>query len=130
TLAVSNVGPGAVVAGDSFQLFNIGGTGNFTSITSLSPLSGGLAWSFNPATGVLSAVANVPTLQIVNNGNGTLTFNWTNVGGNTFRLQAQTNSLSVGVTGNWFDYPGGGSSGVTTSINPANQTVFYRLISN
>jgi hypothetical protein len=127
-LVVSNVGPGAVAGGDTFQLFNIGGSGNFTSITPA--LTGGLSWSFNPATGVLSVTGGRPKLNIVNNGDGTLTFSWVNNGTDTFRLQAQTNSISVGITPNWFDYPGGGSSPVTTAINPSNPTVFYRLISN
>jgi len=53
----------------------------------------------------------------------TLTFTWTG----TFKLQSQTNSLSGGLTTNWFDYPGGSTSGVSVSINPTNPTVFFRL---
>src|SRR5262249_25662644 len=51
-LVVSNLGPSALVGGETFQLFNIGGSGNFTSINP--PLTGGLSWNFNPATGILS----------------------------------------------------------------------------
>lgn len=121
-LVVNNIGPDAMVQGNSFQLFNIGGTGNFTSITPALPLP--LSWSFNPATGVLSVAGPQPTLNFVNNGNN-LTFSWVNGGGNTFKLQAQTNSLS----GNWFDYPGGGTSGVSVPIDRTQGDVFFRLVS-
>jgi autotransporter-associated beta strand protein len=62
TLAVANLG-GALNLGDTFQLFSEGGTGNFTSITG-SP-GAGLAYIFNPASGVLSVVADpvTPILQ-------------------------------------------------------------------
>jgi len=62
TLAVANLGS-ALNLGDTFQLFSEGGTGSFTSITG-SP-GAGLAYSFNPASGVLSVVAGpvTPTLQ-------------------------------------------------------------------
>jgi autotransporter-associated beta strand protein len=62
TLAVANLGS-ALHLGDSFQLFSEGGTGNFTNITG-SP-GAGLAYSFNPASGVLSVVSGpaTPTLQ-------------------------------------------------------------------
>jgi hypothetical protein len=46
-----------------------------------------------------------------------------------FKLQAQTNSLGVGLSGNWFDYPGGSSSPVNATVTPANPAVFFRLIS-
>ena len=46
-----------------------------------------------------------------------------------FKLQAQTNSLSVGIAGAWFDYPGGGAGTVNVTVNPANGTVFFRLSS-
>jgi autotransporter-associated beta strand protein len=126
SLVVSNIGPDALAQGNSFQLFNIGGTGNFTSITPALALP--LAWIFNPATGLLSVTGPQPTLNYVNNGNG-LTFSWVNGGGYTFKLQSQTNSIDVGISNNWFDYPGGGTSGVTVPINSAQGTVFFRLVS-
>jgi len=87
-----------------------------------------LAWSFNPATGLLSVVGPQPTLNYVNNGNS-LTFSWVNGGGNTFKLQAQTNSVDVGISNNWGDYPGGGTSGVSVPLDNSQGTVFFRLIS-
>ena len=123
TLTVANLS-GTLTAGDSFVIASATTpVGNFASIVG-SP-GAGLAWSFNPATGTLSVISNVgqPTLNTSQSGD-TLTFTWTGA----FKLQAQTNSLSTGLTGTWFDYPGGGSSPVNTTINPANGSVFYRLI--
>ena len=57
-------------------------------------------------------------------GAGTLEMSWAGTG---FRLQAQTNSLGVGLATNWHDYPGGASSPVTVPANPAAGAVFYRL---
>jgi autotransporter-associated beta strand protein len=126
SLVVNNLGPDALVQGNSFQLFSIGGSGNFTSITPALPLP--LSWNFNPATGVLSVSGPQPTLNFVNNG-GSLTFSWVNGGGNTFKLQAQTNSIDVGISTNWFDYPGGGTSGVTVPVDRSQGTLFFRLVS-
>ena len=63
-----------------------------------------------------------PTLGVSRSGN-TLTFSWTG----SFKLQSQTNSLSVGIGTNWFDFPGGGSSPTPVTISPADATVFFRL---
>jgi autotransporter-associated beta strand protein len=56
-------------------------------------------------------------------GSQTLGFNWTG----SFKLQSQTNALSVGLSNNWGDYPGGASSPVTVPINVTNGAVFFRL---
>ena len=46
-----------------------------------------------------------------------------------WRLQVQTNSLSAGLGTNWVDVPGSSLvNTVTNGINPANSSVFYRLI--
>jgi hypothetical protein len=53
-------------------------------------------------------------------------FTWTEPG---FKLQTQTNDLSVGLSSNWVDVPGGNTSGVTVpGPNPAIPAVFFRLI--
>jgi len=122
SLVVSNIGPDALRRGDSFQLFSAGGTGNFTSVTPA--LSGTLVWSFNPANGVLS-VLDTQALNFSQVGNN-LQVSWLASG---FKLQAQTNSLNVGISTNWFDYPGGGTSPVSVPIDPTQGTVFLRLIS-
>ncbi|MGH7942902.1 MAG: LamG-like jellyroll fold domain-containing protein, partial [Limisphaerales bacterium] len=44
-------------------------------------------------------------------------------------LQAQTNSLSVGLSNNWVNVSGSTSTNqITFTIDPANGTVFYRLV--
>ncbi|HSU56922.1 MAG TPA: hypothetical protein VLT36_22875, partial [Candidatus Dormibacteraeota bacterium] len=117
SLVVSNVGPDALVGGNSFQLFNVGGSGNFTNI--IPALVSPLSWSFNPASGVLSVVDARPVLNMTRSGNS-LQFSWSG----SFKLQAQTNSL----LGAWFNYPGGATSPITVAIDPAQADVFFRLV--
>src|SRR5206468_1016788 len=120
-LVVSNVGPDSLAPGDTFPLFSTGGSGNFSSITPA--LSGQMYWSFSPATGVLS-VLGPPTISYSNSGSS-IQLSWTAAG---FKLQAQTNSIDVGLSNNWADFPGGGSSPVSVQFDPAQGTVFFRLV--
>ncbi|HEX5218694.1 MAG TPA: autotransporter-associated beta strand repeat-containing protein [Verrucomicrobiae bacterium] len=127
TLIVNNLGPSPLQVGDSFQLFNIAGSGNFTLFGTP---GGGNEWSFNPATGALTVVATgsvVPPLNFTQTGSN-LQFSWTNA---LFILQAQTNTLGTGLVNSssaWFNYPGGSSSPVSVPMNVANGSVFFRLI--
>ena len=126
SLTVQNDGTN-LVAGNSFKLFSVPVTGGFTNV-SLPALDAGLAWNNKLAVDgsiqVVTAPVNPPTLGVSQAGN-VLTFTWAESG---FKLQAQTNSLNVGITGTWGDYPGGTVSGVTATIDSANPTVFFRLI--
>jgi len=70
----------------------------------------------------------VPTLNFTLTGGDNLQFSWDTSFGN-YKLQSQTNGLSVGLTTNWVDYPGGGTSPVTVPIDAMNGTVFFRLVS-
>jgi hypothetical protein len=46
-----------------------------------------------------------------------------------WRLQAQTNSLSVGISTNWVSVPGSASTNsISLPLNPANPAVFLRLV--
>lgn len=124
-LVVINNGPD-LTAGNKFKLFSqTVANGSFTN-TILPALGTGLAWQNDLATdgsiSVVSSSVPPPVLGVAKSGN-TLTFNWTG----TFKLQSQTNTLNTGLKTNWFDYPGGGTSGVSVTINPANPTVFFRL---
>ncbi len=56
TLVATNIS-GTPVVGDQYTVFSTGGTGNFTTIAGTP--GPGLAWSFNPATGVLSVITGV-----------------------------------------------------------------------
>lgn len=117
---------------DTFQLFSVTGskTGNFTSIVGLPGV--GLAFSFNPASVVLSLVIGVasnPTNITATVSGNVLTLTWPadHLG---WLLQSQTNSLNVGLTtpaNTWFDLAG--SDSVTTKVvtmDPASPKVFYR----
>lgn len=124
TLTVTDLS-GGLVAGDSFTIVSAGShTGNFTSIAGIPGAN--LGWQFNPATGVLSVVATAvtpPTLLYSQTGN-TLTLSWTEPG---FKLIAQTNTASTGLSTNWGDVPSGATSPVNVDINPANGAVFFGL---
>jgi autotransporter-associated beta strand protein len=75
-------------------------------------------------TGVLQVGPPAPSLNVSKTGN-TLTFTWTG----SYKLVSQTNSLSVGLqpSGTWYDVPGGSTSGVAITIDPAQPTVFFGL---
>lgn len=131
TLIATNIGGSALVAGDAFKLFNASTSylGSFGSIVPATPDNNpGLAWDTSTLNtdGTLRVVTGVvapPNLGLSKSGN-TLTFSWTEPG---FKLQSQTNSLSTGLNTNWGDYPGGGTSPVNVTIDPASPSVFFRL---
>jgi autotransporter-associated beta strand protein len=115
---------------NSFQLFSVTGTpsGNFTGISG-SP-GAGLAYSFNPANGVLSVVIGVasnPTNINFSVSGGTLSLSWPtdHLG---WILQTQTNSLNVGLSTNWVDVAGSANV-IQTNITLRGQTpaAFFRL---
>lgn len=126
TLTVANLGP-ILVVGDKFTLFNQ----PLANGAALTVTGGGATWINNLAVDGSITVATVtapptpPTLSVTPSGNN-LQFSWPGAG---FKLQAQTNSLSVGLSSNWGDYPGGGTSPVSVPMNGANGAVFFRLIS-
>ena len=47
--------------------------------------------------------------------------------GQGWRLQAQTNSLNIGISNNWFYVTDGTVNSYSATVNPTNPTVFYRL---
>jgi len=123
TLTVANLGP-VLTVGTKFTLFSQPVTGG----AGLTVTGGGATWVNDLAVDGSITVATVlapPTLNVSQTGNN-LQFTWT---GSGYKLQAQTNSLSVGISNNWGDYPGGGTSPVSVTIDSANGSVFFRLIS-
>jgi hypothetical protein len=59
---------------------------------------------------------------------GVLTLSWP-ADHIAWRLQVQTNSLSAGLNTNWLDVAGSTNvNSVDININPANGSVFYRMI--
>ena len=128
-LTVLNVGP-ALQAGDSFALFNHPVTG--FSETNLPALTTGLLWTnklaINGTIAVLNGVNTTPTNITTSVTGNVLTLTWPtdHIG---WRLQSQTNSLNTGLSGTWFDVAGATSvNTVNFTINPANGTVFYRMV--
>lgn len=132
TLSVSNATADAtpLVVGDSFTLFNaMTQSGNFTGITG-SP-GAGLRYTFSPASGILSVVtgpATNPTNITTSVSGNQLTLSWP-ADHTGWRLQSQTNALNVGLRSNWVDVAGSTSvNHLTITINPANGSVFFRLV--
>ena len=135
-LVVTNVGPD-LYNHTTFKLFNKAVTG-FAPVTlpamdpsntktytwdnnlsvdgSITLLSGG---SINP---------NPPTISVSNNvSSGMLTLSW-QVDRIGWHLQAQTNSLSTGLIGNWVDVTGADVTNVVNiPVDSVNATVFYRM---
>ena len=121
----------ALATSNTFQLFSVTGShvGNFSGIAG-SPGTG-LAYSFNPASGFLSIVTSTiatnPTNITFSVSGSTLTLSWP-VDHLGWVLQSQTNSINTGLSVNWFDVAGSGSSTqAVVNINAANPTVFFRL---
>jgi len=132
TLAVNNLGP-AFAAGNSFKLFDAAAySGSFSEITPATP-GDGLSWdtSMLAVDGTLkvkTAVSTEPPPIAFEVKPGSIDLSWppTHLG---WRLEAQTNSITTGISVNWVTVP---DSSTTTSvsmpIDPANGTVFFRLV--
>lgn len=116
TLTVSNFGP-AIVVGDKFTLFSE----PVQNGAALTVTGAGVTWINNLAVDG-SIVASPPVMAVSQNG-ASLQISWQG----SFKLQSQTNSISGT---NWVDYPGGGSSPVSITIDPSNGSEFFRLISS
>jgi hypothetical protein len=77
---------------------------------------------------VAVSVATNPTNLVAKVTSGSLVLSWPadHLG---WRLQAQTNSLTTGLRTNWVDVPNTATvNAVTNPINPANGSVFYRMV--
>jgi autotransporter-associated beta strand protein len=127
TLTVTNIGP-ALQANDTFQLFLTGVSGITANLPTTDAANGrAYTWQNNiSGSGSIMVLTSTPIARpvLTNSFSGTtLTLSWSGA----FKLQAQTNGVNVGVSTNWGDYPGGGTSPVHVTINPANPTVFFRL---
>lgn len=135
TLNVTDAGP-ALFTGTVCQLFS-GPVSAFTTVNL--PASNGATtyvWTnkiaINGTIELLSGASPVnpnPTniTATVTGGGTTLTLSWPS-GHTGWVLQAQTNSINVGISGTWVDVVGSAATNqVIVPINPANPTVFYRL---
>jgi autotransporter-associated beta strand protein len=130
TLNVSVI-TGTLAGGENYKLFNAGSyNGNF-SATNLPSLNSGLGWQWNPANGTLSVIQTVnltPTNLVVSVSGNQIVLSWPadHIG---WLVQAQTNNVSTGLGNNWVTIPGSDTvNAITNTINPANGSVFYRMI--
>ena len=129
-LIVTNLS-GALAAGDTFKLFNAGSYGNsFTSLT-LPALAANLYWTnrlaVNGTLAVASVVNTTPTNLTYLASVGLLALSWPqdHIG---WRLEAQTNTLAVGLGTNWFTVSGSTTTNqMSFPMSPASGSVFYRL---
>jgi alpha-galactosidase len=130
TLIVTNLGP-RPLAGDTFKLFSKAGNGVFNSI-SLPVLHGGLGWvnnlSVNGSISVVQAVNPAPINLSAQFFGNNLVLNWP-LDHTGWQLEAQTNSLGVGLSANWYMIPGSTLSNQwVMPIQSNNAAVFYRLV--
>ena len=131
-LTVNNIGSTNLAGGDTFTLFSAPVPGSF-SVTNLPALpSPNLAWvNILGVNGTLS-VTNIgggPTgpVQLTNSVTGsTLNLSWPS--GQGWRLQMQTNILSVGLGTNWVYITDGSGSSTNINVDASKPTVFFRLI--
>ena len=122
-----------LTTGDSFKLFTATTyAGAFAAITPSVP-STGLSWDTSTLTtdGTLrikSGPNETPTDIVATVSGNVLTLAWPedHIG---FRLQAQTNSINIGLSTNWFDVAGSSSTNrIDANLNTSHGTVFYRLV--
>ena len=131
-LVVTNIG-GKLTAGDTFQLFSGPIAGTFASVVLPTNDASGATYTFEDDIQTLGSfkvltatggVASNPTNIITSVSGTNLTLTWP-VDHTGWLLQAQTNSL----IGTWFTIPGAsGTNQFVVPIDPANRSVFFRLL--
>jgi len=131
TLVLKNLG-GVLAVNDTFKLFNASSySGAFSAVVS-QVYGQTVTWDLsnltvNGTVRVASVVAAPVVLTTVPSGN-TLNLSWPadQLG---WRLETQTNALTVGLNTNWFTVANSTNvTGVTVPLVPGNPTVFYRLV--
>jgi autotransporter-associated beta strand protein len=135
TLKLNITASPALTTGDSFKLLSAGSyAGAFANLVPAAPVFG-LAWDTSTlATDGTLRIKPGPATNPTNitgtvvGGGGTLQLEWPadHVG---WTLQAQTNSLNVGLSTNWFNVPGSaGTNQAFMPIDPTKGSGFYRLV--
>ena len=133
TLILSNLS-GTITASNSFKLFTANSYhGAFAALTPATP-GPNLAWNTNrlATDGTLRVVSTTPTaISVARNvpiALTSLTISWP-ADHTGWRLQVQTNSISVGLSSNWVDVPDSAATNqMAFSIDPTVGCVFYRLL--
>ncbi len=129
TLMLSNLA-GTITASNAFKLFSANSYGG--AFSALIPASPGqdLAWNTNTfaTDGTLRVVSTSPVSITNTASENLLTLSWPadHLG---WRLQVQTNSLSVGLGTNWLDVPNSiATNEMTFTRDRTAGCVFYRLV--
>jgi len=125
-LTVASLG-GTFAHGDTFKLFNAPVRNGSFSIVTLPELPAGYLWIDRLAVDGTIAVGAL-RFQVAQLPGGFWQFSWDPILNNLVKLQAQTNTLDVGLSTNWGDYPGGTVNGVIHVPNTGNPSVFFRLM--
>jgi autotransporter-associated beta strand protein len=129
TLVVNNLS-GTLAVNDSFPIFSATSSGGNFAIQGTP--GAGLAWNFNPATGVLSVISTGTTTinpPIVTSGNLVVTGTGFPPNG-TYSWLTSTNvaaPISAWTTNNTGTFDGSGMLSNATPINPAQPARFYML---
>ncbi len=129
-ITVTNLGA-TLQVGDTFTLFSKAVTGGNT----LTVTGGGAVWTnklaLNGTIQVIPSVNTNPTNIVTSISGNVLTLSWP-ADHTGWRLQVQTNSVTTGLVANsnaWSTVSGSTSVNSTSiTINPANGSVFYRLV--
>jgi autotransporter-associated beta strand protein len=130
TLTVTNLGP-PLQTGDTFKLFSVP-VGGFATVT-LPALNTGSIWQNRLAVdGTIKVVAraftNATALAVQWTSTNTLVLSWPS-DHTGWRLQAQTNSLNVGIGVNWVEVAGASlTNQISIPLSTANDSVFFRLV--
>ncbi len=129
TLVISNLG-GTITTSNTFKLFSANAyTGAFAALSPATP-GAGLAWNTNTLAidGTLRVLSTTtPTLASATSG-GIHTLSWPadHAG---WRLQVQTNALSIGLSTNWVNVSGAViTNQITFTVDPDVGCAFYRLV--
>ena len=114
SVTLASPGPGSIpIVSASGLVLGGGQVGNYTTTGAIGAIN--VTINSNPTNIVFTAANNALTLSWPLDHTG-----WT--------LQAQTNDVSVGLTGNWVDVAGSSATNqVVVPVDPNNGTVFYRL---
>ena len=129
TLTLSNLA-GTITPTNTFKLFSA--TTYRRAFAALAPATPGpdLAWNTNTLTadGTLRVVSTSRTMMSAIRTGPSLALSWP-TGHTGWRLQAQTNSISIGLSTNWFDISNSATTNeISFVIDPGVGCVFYRLI--
>ncbi|HZI30896.1 MAG TPA: hypothetical protein VFF11_01075, partial [Candidatus Binatia bacterium] len=133
TLTVSNAGPNALAAGDSFQMFSASNyDGSFTSLY-LPPLNSGLTWTNQLLVdGSIAVIAQpIPAIHLTTSSGSNLIFSVTNGSpGGAYDLLTSTNlalPLSSWITNRSGNFDSSGNQVLTNSISPNEPQRFFLL---